>query len=211
MEPLLIESSRDEAFRALEAERKKLAEFLLEDISQLLFAIKLQYSENGREEHIQVDEAIRRIRILAFTISPQILERFGLKVGLTELVRLSDHQNIPYFEANLNTLPENLHGTTNMAIFRLVQTIFDNVHRDDLKTLKLNVLTQRSLASVRASLETNEKVQNSVAGDLWTKSLTEKLEATTRLTKGNLSISVCTDSRLDFIWRCRSTVYRKLR
>lgn len=210
MESLLIESFRNEAFRALEAERKKLAELLLEDISQVLFAIKLQSPENDQgERNIQIDEAIRRIRNLAFTISPQILERFGLKVGLAELLRLSNHQNIPYFEANLNNLPENLPGTTNMAIFRLVQTILDNVHPDELKNLKLNVLNQRSLASFQASLETNGIVTNSQTHDVTTTSLIEKLETTARLTKGNLSISNCTDNRLDIIWRCRSKVYRK--
>ena len=113
-----------------EAERKRIAEALHNGVGQLLYATKLHLERStdtkSSKSVVLLDEAIKMTRSISFELTPGILEDFGLKYALEELVRriprasLKASVHTSGLEAPLPTLLE-------VAVYRMVQELFNNI------------------------------------------------------------------------------------
>ncbi|QNH63746.1 PAS domain S-box protein [Hymenobacter sediminicola] len=114
-----------------EAERKRIAEALHNGVGQLLYATKLHLertsANNKREKSLALlDEAIKMTRSISFELTPGILEDFGLKYALEELVRRIPRSSIKA-HMNLEGLDEPLPELLELAIYRMLQELFNNI------------------------------------------------------------------------------------
>ena len=117
-----------------EEERRRIAEALHNGLGQLLYATKL--SLRGRDDapplaHKQgtlklLDEAIRAVRTISFELTPGILEDFGLRTALEELVKRIAPAGLPVALHLLN-LDERLPLPVELSIYRVVQELLNNV------------------------------------------------------------------------------------
>jgi PAS domain S-box-containing protein len=119
-----------------EAERSRIGESLHNGIGQLLYAIKLKHESLGSKipEHKNtlseinnlLAEAITETRNISFELVPNLLKDFGLNMALKELCKTGMRHacEIKYTPAELkDRLPQQLE----MAIFRIVQEIINNI------------------------------------------------------------------------------------
>jgi len=115
-----------------EAERKRIAEALHNGVGQLLYATKLHLDNRsgpGRprdEVHSLLDEAIRMTRTISFELTPGILEDFGLKFALEELVRRIPRKSLPV-HLHLSGLEQPLPKLMEVAAYRIVQELLNNI------------------------------------------------------------------------------------
>ncbi|WP_375434337.1 PAS domain S-box protein [uncultured Hymenobacter sp.] len=115
-----------------EAERKRIAEALHNGVGQLLYATKLHLhnrSGPGRprdEVHSLLDEAIRMTRTISFELTPGIVEDFGLKFALEELLRRIPSQSLP-LHLHLVGLEQPLPKLMEVAVYRIVQELLNNI------------------------------------------------------------------------------------
>ncbi|HEY4198339.1 MAG TPA: ATP-binding protein [Mucilaginibacter sp.] len=117
---------------AEENERKRMSEVLHDSVAQLLYGVKLQFSQLQRGEagalqqvNELLDTAIRETRNLSFELSPAILVDLGLKDTIEELAsRLS----MPNFQVSteIKGFKKRLGLTLETYIFRIVQELINN-------------------------------------------------------------------------------------
>ncbi|WP_303310179.1 PAS domain S-box protein [Hymenobacter sp. BT730] len=113
-----------------EEERRRIAESLHNGVGQLLYATKLNLdmlpeSAQKQAAHNLLGEAIRATRTISYELTPGVLENFGLKVALQELVKLIP-RSLPV-DLNLSGLEEPLPRQLQTAIYRMVQELLNNV------------------------------------------------------------------------------------
>ncbi|ALD20002.1 PAS domain S-box protein [Hymenobacter sp. DG25A] len=113
-----------------EEERRRIAESLHNGVGQLLYATKLNLdtlpeSAQKQAAHKLLGEAIRATRTISYELTPGVLEDFGLKVALQELVKLIP-RSLPV-DLNLSGLDESLPRPLQTAIYRIVQELLNNV------------------------------------------------------------------------------------
>ncbi|SNC59816.1 PAS domain S-box-containing protein [Hymenobacter gelipurpurascens] len=137
-EELLIETTRlklrqqkevlDAILTAQEDERRRIAEALHNGVGQLLYAIKLHLENTAELPRTNaglalLDEAIRATRGISFELTPGVLEDFGLETALKELVK-----RIPKPPIRLHCdIPRNLPRTIQVALYRIVQELLNNI------------------------------------------------------------------------------------
>ncbi|UOG73081.1 PAS domain S-box protein [Hymenobacter tibetensis] len=115
-----------------EAERKRIAEALHNGVGQLLYATKLHLERRATpgvprdEVHSLLNEAIRMTRTISFELTPGILEDFGLKFGLEELVRRIPRQSLP-LHLHVVGLEQPLPKLMEVAVYRIVQELLNNI------------------------------------------------------------------------------------
>ena len=115
-----------------ETERKRIAEALHNGLGQLLYAAKLSLDGPGKRSapaqhaiHL-LDDAIRSTRTISFELTPGILEDFGLRTALETLVKRMAPAQLPV-RLHLRHLEERLAPTVEIAVYRTVQELLNNV------------------------------------------------------------------------------------
>ncbi|MBG8553128.1 PAS domain S-box protein [Hymenobacter guriensis] len=114
-----------------EEERRRIAEGLHNGVGQLLYATKLHLdnlppSEPGQASQKLLSEAIRATRTISFELTPSILEDFGLKMALRELVKRIPAHTLDV-DLNLSGLDKALPPLLDIAIYRIMQELLSNV------------------------------------------------------------------------------------
>lgn len=115
-----------------EEERKRIAEALHNGVGQLLYATKLNLENrvggnSSRDSALALlDEAIKATRTISFELTPGILQDFGLKLALEELVKRIPHAGLHvhlYMKGNFDELPQQLE----VSVYRIVQELLNNI------------------------------------------------------------------------------------
>ncbi|WP_310395414.1 PAS domain S-box protein [Hymenobacter sp.] len=115
-----------------ETERKRIAEALHNGLGQLLYATKLSLEGRGgvpaqpRESLRLLEEAIKATRTISFELTPGILEDFGLRTALEELVKRIAPARLPV-RLHLGDLERRLPPRVEIAVYRMVQELLNNV------------------------------------------------------------------------------------
>ena len=117
-----------------ETERKRIAEALHNGLGQLLYAIKLNLENKDGERsslteaHRLLLEAIRVTRTISFELTPSVLEDFGLRTALEELVKRIPPHHLPV-GLDVQGLDARLPVQVEMGVYRVVQELLNNVIR----------------------------------------------------------------------------------
>lgn len=115
-----------------EEERKRIAEALHNGVGQLLYATKLNLENRagGTSSHQAalslLEEAIKATRTISFELTPGILQDFGLKLALEELVKRIPHSGLHvhlYLKGSFDDLPQQLE----ISVYRIVQELLNNI------------------------------------------------------------------------------------
>ncbi|MCR5887883.1 PAS domain S-box protein [Hymenobacter sp. J193] len=114
-----------------EEERRRIAEGLHNGVGQLLYATKLHLdnlppSQPGQASQKLLSEAIRATRTISFELTPSILEDFGLKMALRELVKRIPANTLDV-DLNFSGLEEKLPPLLDIAVYRIMQELLSNV------------------------------------------------------------------------------------
>ncbi|TGE28261.1 PAS domain S-box protein [Hymenobacter metallicola] len=115
-----------------EAERKRIAEALHNGVGQLLYAARLNLENRSttarnREAALSlIDEGIRTTRSISHELTPGILEDFGLKIALQELVKRIPKQQLDV-QMHLQGLERPLPRLYDVAVYRIVQELLSNI------------------------------------------------------------------------------------
>jgi PAS domain S-box-containing protein len=115
-----------------ESERKRIAEALHNGLGQLLYATKLSLEGRGgvpgspRKALALLREAIGTTRTISFELTPGILEDFGLRIALEELVKRITPSGLPV-QLHFTGLDARLPAPVEIAIYRVVQELLNNV------------------------------------------------------------------------------------
>ena len=116
-----------------EEERRRIAEALHNGLGQLLYAAKLSLEAPGLKALPaplptikRLNEAIRTTRTISFELTPGVLEDFGLRVGLEELAKRVTTSGLPV-GLHLRAIDERLPATVEIAVYRIVQELLNNV------------------------------------------------------------------------------------
>ncbi|QIL75157.1 ATP-binding protein [Hymenobacter sp. HDW8] len=115
-----------------EEERKRIAEALHNGVGQLLYATKLNLENraggnSSRDSALALlEEAIKATRTISFELTPGILQDFGLKSALEELVKRIPHAGLHvhlYMQGDFDGLPQQLE----VSVYRIVQELLNNI------------------------------------------------------------------------------------
>ena len=126
-----LESERREsgrrALQAQEAERRRIANGLHDEVGQVLTGVLLRLDDDETKEAVR--QALDEVRRIARELRPEMLEQLGLVSALTELARrFADQSGIPVerrFAAELPGLSEE----AELAVYRVAQEGLTNVAR----------------------------------------------------------------------------------
>jgi two-component system sensor histidine kinase UhpB len=127
-----LEALSRKLIQAQEAERRAIAHELHDDVSQMLFAVKLnlQLSKRDDPENITlVDGAIARMRNLSHHLHPPLLDEFGLEAALRWYVEREAKRAGLASRLALARLEERLPVTVEITAFRVAQEALTNVIR----------------------------------------------------------------------------------
>ena len=142
-----------------ETERKRIAEALHNGLGQLLYATKLSLERPGsgvapsRESLRLLEEAIRATRTISFELTPGILEDFGLRTALEELVKRLSPTRLSV-RLHLGHLEQRLSPAIEIAVYRVVQELLNNVMKHARAT-EVEVHVARENGRLEVSVEDN--------------------------------------------------------
>lgn len=142
-----------------ETERKRIAEALHNGLGQLLYATKLSLESCGQAPASVygalrlLEEAIRATRTISFELTPGILEDFGLRTALEELVKRVAPARLPV-RLHLAHLDQRLPAPVEIAVYRIVQELLNNVMKHAQAT-EVEVHVVRNQDRVEVSVEDN--------------------------------------------------------
>jgi PAS domain S-box-containing protein len=132
-----------------ESERKRIAEALHNGLGQLLYATKLHLENQGNEpggpaEAVKLlNEAIRATRTISFELTPGILEDFGLRTALEEMVKRISPNHLPV-RLHLRGLSQRLSPQVEIAVYRIVQELLNNVLKHaQAKEARIHVVREK--------------------------------------------------------------------
>ncbi|GAA4365626.1 hypothetical protein GCM10023185_36060 [Hymenobacter saemangeumensis] len=141
-----------------ETERKRIAEALHNGLGQVLYATKLSLEGKGSarppaESLKLLNEAIRTTRTISFELTPGILQDFGLRIALEELVKRISPRHLP-INLHLQGLEPALPAPVEIAVYRIVQELLNNVLKHAQATeVEVHVVRENKLLEV--SVEDN--------------------------------------------------------
>jgi two-component system sensor histidine kinase UhpB len=126
-----LESERREsgqrALRAQEAERRRIAGGLHDEVGQVLTGVLLQLDDDETKQAVR--QALDEVRRIARELRPEMLEQLGLVSALTELTRrFAESSGVEVerqFAANLPPLSDD----TELAVYRVAQESLTNIAR----------------------------------------------------------------------------------
>jgi len=115
------------ALRAQEAERRRIASGLHDEVGQVLTGVLLQLDDE--ETKTAVRQALEEVRRIARELRPEMLEHLGLVSALTELSRkFADSSGIAVERRFADELPP-LSDEAELAVYRVAQESLTNVAR----------------------------------------------------------------------------------
>jgi two-component system sensor histidine kinase UhpB len=115
------------ALRAQEAERRRIASGLHDEVGQVLTGVLLRLDDDETKEAVR--EALNEVRRIARELRPEMLEQLGLVSALTELSRrFADQSGIPVRPSFAEGLPR-LSDAAELAVYRVAQESLTNVAR----------------------------------------------------------------------------------
>ncbi|WP_201980691.1 PAS domain-containing sensor histidine kinase [Hymenobacter rubidus] len=141
-----------------ETERKRIAEAIHNGLGQLLYAAKLSLEDRNpparpRESLKLLDEAIRTTRTISFELTPGILEDFGLRTALEELVKRIAPARLPV-RLHLTNLDQRSDPKVEITVYRVVQELLNNVMKHAHAT-EVEVHVAREANRLVVSVEDN--------------------------------------------------------
>ncbi|SFQ51536.1 PAS domain S-box protein [Hymenobacter arizonensis] len=142
-----------------ETERKRIAEALHNGLGQVLYATKLSLEGRGgtpsspRASLKLLHEAIQTTRTISFELTPGILEDFGLRTALLELSKRITPTGLPV-HLHLVNLEERLRPTVEIAVYRIVQELLNNIMKHAQAT-EVVVHVVREKQRLEVSVEDN--------------------------------------------------------
>ncbi len=140
-----------------EAERRRLAVELHDELGQLLTAIKINLQSNERfrsqapdelnVENIRiVEDALQQVRRLALALRPSMLDDLGLAPALRWMAEQNAQRSGFVAELYTDRLPDRLALDIEIACFRIVQEALTNIVRyAQAKHVKISLLEEGSM------------------------------------------------------------------
>ncbi|WP_345954941.1 hypothetical protein [Mucilaginibacter sp. PAMB04168] len=166
---------RKSVFRHWEAERKRMADVLQEDIAQLVAIAKIKLSESNA---VDVDNclamALKQLNRLSFEMKPQILEHFGLAAALQELIAHNVSAAADYSITHVTELPEDMDPLMEAAIFRLIQDVLGNLLSLKLRALNFEINREDECIAIK-SLITVDSFNGEASSRLTEQALTKNI------------------------------------
>ncbi|HEY3543240.1 MAG TPA: sensor histidine kinase [Gaiellaceae bacterium] len=115
------------ALRAQEAERRRIASGLHDEVGQVLTGVLLQLDDEETKQAVR--QALEEVRRIARELRPEMLEHLGLVSALTELSRkFADQSGIRVERHFADQLPQ-LSDEAEIAVYRVAQESLTNVAR----------------------------------------------------------------------------------
>jgi two-component system sensor histidine kinase UhpB len=119
--------SGQRALRAQEAERRRIASGLHDEVGQVLTGVLLRLEDAETKEAVR--QALDEVRRIARELRPEMLEQLGLVSALTELSRkFTDSSGVEVSRSFATDLPP-LSDDTELAVYRVAQESLTNVAR----------------------------------------------------------------------------------
>ena len=115
------------ALQAQEAERRRIASGLHDEVGQVLTGVLLQLDDEETKEAIR--QALNEVRRIARELRPEMLEQLGLVSALTELSRRFAESSGIRVERSFATELPPLSGEAELAVYRVAQESLTNVAR----------------------------------------------------------------------------------
>ncbi|HET7571904.1 MAG TPA: ATP-binding protein [Gaiellaceae bacterium] len=115
------------ALQAQEAERRRIASGLHDEVGQVLTGVLLRLDDDETKQAVR--QALEEVRRIARELRPEMLEQLGLVSALTELSRrFADSSGIPVERDFAADLPQ-LSDDAELAVYRVAQESLTNVAR----------------------------------------------------------------------------------
>jgi two-component system sensor histidine kinase UhpB len=119
--------SGQRALRAQEAERRRIASGLHDEVGQVLTGVLLRLEDDETKEAVR--QALEEVRRIARELRPEMLEQLGLVSALTELSRkFADSSGIRVERRFATGLPP-LSDDSELAVYRVAQESLTNIAR----------------------------------------------------------------------------------
>jgi two-component system sensor histidine kinase UhpB len=119
--------SSQRALRAQEAERRRIASGLHDEVGQVLTGVLLRLDDVETKEAVR--QALEEVRRIARELRPEMLEQLGLVSALTELSRkFADSSGIRVERRFATNLPA-LSDDSELAVYRVAQESLTNIAR----------------------------------------------------------------------------------
>jgi two-component system, NarL family, sensor histidine kinase UhpB len=119
--------SGQRALRAQEAERRRIASGLHDEVGQVLTGVLLRLEDDETKEAVR--QALEEVRRIARELRPEMLEQLGLVSALTELSRkFADSSGIRVERRFATDLPP-LSDDAELAVYRVAQESLTNIAR----------------------------------------------------------------------------------
>ena len=115
------------ALRAQEAERRRIASGLHDEVGQVLTGVLLQLDDEETKEAVR--QALNEVRRIARELRPEMLEQLGLVSALTELSRRFAESSGIRVERSFATELPPLSDEAELAVYRVAQESLTNVAR----------------------------------------------------------------------------------
>lgn len=119
--------SSQRALRAQEAERRRIASGLHDEVGQVLTGVLLQLDDDETKESVR--QALDEVRRIARELRPEMLEQLGLVSALTELSRKFAESSGVLVERRFATNLPQLSEDAELAVYRVAQESLTNVAR----------------------------------------------------------------------------------
>jgi two-component system sensor histidine kinase UhpB len=115
------------ALRAQEAERRRIASGLHDEVGQVLTGVLLRLDDEETKEAVR--QALNEVRRIARELRPEMLEQLGLVSALTELSRRFTESSGIRVERRLSPELPPLSDEAELAVYRVAQESLTNVAR----------------------------------------------------------------------------------
>ncbi len=151
-----------------EEERKRIAVDLHDRLGSMLSTVKLLFSaldnkidqaldENKQQytkANLLLDEACVEVRRISHNLSTGMVSSFGLQTALEELADSIDDSEIISCKLNMYGMEERLNTKLEVAIYRMIQEIINNILKH-AKATKISIQLHKSEDSISISIEDN--------------------------------------------------------
>ena len=119
--------SGQRALRAQEAERRRIASGLHDEVGQVLTGVLLRLDDDETKEAVR--QALDEVRRIARELRPEMLEQLGLVSALTELARKFAESSGVQVERRFATDLPQLSDEVELAVYRVAQESLTNIAR----------------------------------------------------------------------------------
>jgi two-component system, NarL family, sensor histidine kinase UhpB len=119
--------SGQRALRAQEAERRRIASGLHDEVGQVLTGVLLRLDDDETKQAVR--QALEEVRRIARELRPEMLEQLGLVSALTELSRKFGESSGVHVERRFASNLPQLSDDAELAVYRVAQESLTNIAR----------------------------------------------------------------------------------